>query len=1220
MITSRRYTRSLVDCRDTALVGGKGASLGKLIRAGFQVPGGFVVNTHAYRLAYTPHPEPGSAAEVPPEVVEEIRYRYEEMGGGPVAVRSSATAEDLAAASMAGQCETFLDISGDEALIEAVRNCWASLHTERIHAYLHEHGIDQSVVAMAVVVQRLVPADVAGVLFTADPSGGGRKEMLIDANWGLGETVVGGHVQPDVLRLDAATGRVLSASIADKTVYISAGSAGEKPVEESRRRQACLNSRDVHSLWQLGKQVEEYFTTPQDIEWAIYEGKLHLLQSRPITTQREIEARQEVMSLTREHLRDELAAGRGPWALHNLAETLPHPTALTWSVIKPFMSGSGGFGAMYRQAGFQPSAAIDRDGFLDLIAGRVYMDVTRSPQMFCQDFPFAYDLQTLVSDPEASQKPPSVPCGSFSTRMKASGLLAKATARIRTLSENADTDFREKIIPEIKAWVARSRGQNLRALSSEELIGLWVERERQVLDVFGPETLLPSLICGMVWADLETFLHENFWDEHADTLLRLIAAGGTPDHTVISNAELFEVAQGKRSLDGWLAAHGHRGPGEFDLAAPRWREQPEQLRDMAARLATGEPPLERFQHGTDAAATQAAKLRTQLSPMQSVEFDRQLELVHRFMPFREEGKDYLMLAYDLLRDLALELGRRLDVGDGVFHLTRDEIFDALRVGFAPHHLIEQRQFSYRAEIRLSLPRVIDAGAIERLGEPVEVEMKAGAYGALSISAGHASGPARVLHEATEAGDFGTGYILVCPSTDPAWTPLFVNAAGLVLECGGALSHGAVVAREMGLPAVVLADATRIFRNGEQIEIDGNNGWVGRARAESGQAAEAEVADPTDTRIPRALIPPPSGAKDRRAAGWRNVALGIWLVLLLGFFLLPKAWVQQPAMALLDFFLWPIAVALGKPAVVALVAATVGVGTLLVQKFATENRQLREAKRRAALLTQQAKSLSEDSPRRRAMTELAATVNGRLLMARLVPICLLLGPMMMPFVWFKDRVDPSVPSAAAGSPVQIVATVDGEWVQPVRIEVPAGMALDETTADARTLPAVRKTLEHLLTLYRQPQSNPGGPWELQTAPDVARIQTANDLKRYLDAGLPPQGMTWTIRPAAGESGRFPVSVVTEGHPPVSVNVVLGGQYAPGTLDAGGSANSPLKELRVVYPHASQKPVFWQPLAALGSDGDIALVRWLATMDIGWLWLYLITYLPVLFILQALLKVA
>jgi hypothetical protein len=233
------------------------------------------------------------------------------------------------------------------------------------------------------------------------------------------------------------------------------------------------------------------------------------------------------------------------------------------------------------------------------------------------------------------------------------------------------------------------------------------------------------------------------------------------------------------------------------------------------------------------------------------------------------------------------------------------------------------------------------------------------------------------------------------------------------------------------------------------------------------------------------------------------------------------------------------------------------------------------------------------------------VNGRLLRARLVPVCVLLGFLMMPLVWFKDRIDPSVPVAAAGSAVQIVATIDGEWTKPVRLEVPPTVALDETTVASRTLPPLRKTLEHLLTIYREPTSNAGGPWELQVAPDVARLQTVNNLKNYLDAGLPPQGITWTIRPTSGASDRFPVSVVAEGHPPVELTVVLGNQYPPGSLAAAGGADTPVKEVRAVYPNSATKQVFWRPFGAV---------------DIGWLAVYLLTYLPVLVILQALLKVA
>ena len=216
-------------------------------------------------------------------------------------------------------------------------------------------------------------------------------------------------------------------------------------------------------------------------------------------------------------------------------------------------------------------------------------------------------------------------------------------------------------------------------------------------------------------------------------------------------------------------------------------------------------------------------------PVQTTpEFDRRVSLVRRYVGLREDSKDFLMLGYDLLRDLAIEAGRRLDMGQDVFYLTREEFLDSLRIGFAPYHLIEQRKATYQAETRLTLPRVIDAKAVDSLGEVPEVRPTAGGHKAFAVSAGESTGPARILRSPTEAGDLGRGYVLVCPSTDPSWTPLFVNAAGLVLECGGTLSHGAVVAREMGLPAVVLPDATRLFREGQEIRVDGLHGWVGPA--------------------------------------------------------------------------------------------------------------------------------------------------------------------------------------------------------------------------------------------------------------------------------------------------------------------------------------------------------------------------------------------------------
>jgi len=225
-----------------------------------------------------------------------------------------------------------------------------------------------------------------------------------------------------------------------------------------------------------------------------------------------------------------------------------------------------------------------------------------------------------------------------------------------------------------------------------------------------------------------------------------------------------------------------------------------------------------------------------------------------------------------------------------------------------------------------------------------------------------------------------------------------------------------------------------------------------------------------------------------------------------------------------------------------------------------------------------------------------------------------------FAWFKDRMDPSVPWGPAGSSAQIAALVNSDWSQPVEIVAPFPLTLDAATPASRALPPIRKTLEHLLALYRQPQNQPDLPWELRTAPDLAREQTADDLQNYLDAGIPPQGVTWMIRTPPGTVGRFPVKVIAEGRPPVTVDVVLGEEFPPGNLTARGGADCPVKELRVVYPPSGQKPVFWQPLAWMGARGNPPFAGKLAAMDIGWLWVYILTYLPVLFVSRAALKVA
>jgi uncharacterized membrane protein (DUF106 family) len=347
---------------------------------------------------------------------------------------------------------------------------------------------------------------------------------------------------------------------------------------------------------------------------------------------------------------------------------------------------------------------------------------------------------------------------------------------------------------------------------------------------------------------------------------------------------------------------------------------------------------------------------------------------------------------------------------------------------------------------------------------------------------------------------------------------------------------------------------------------------------------------------------------------------VWAIYLITFFVLPQQWVHQPTLRALDGILWPIVRILGKPSVVAIVAVAVATLTLLIQRFATDNRRLLEAKRRAKAIRRQTDSLPKESRRQAALTRLATEVQVRTMMASMVPIGVLLGPMVMPFVWFRERIDPTVWNAPAGSAVQVVATVDSNWTEPVRIDVPQPFVVDDSTPVSRTLPPIRQTLERLLALYRQGRNDPNEPWELRYAPDLGREQTANDLQAYLDAGVPPQGITWLIRPPDTLNGLFSTVVTANGHPPVKVDVVLGEAYPPAQSRTAGPAGSPLKEVRVVYPKPRHEPVFWRPFASLAGHEQVPWVARLAAIDIGWLWLYILVYLPILVLTRAVLKVA
>ena len=1201
------FVLPLAACQDVARVGGKAINLARLIQGGFDVPGGFVVTTAAFLSA--------QGKGMPEEISSEILNTYRSIGSPTVAVRSSATAEDLADASMAGQYETILDVSGEQALLDAVSRCWQSIDTPRTRAYLAEKNIPFEKVAMGVVVQELVAADVAGVMFTENPNGEA-GEILIEANWGLGESVVSGLAQPDSLVIDRATGRVKDLRIGAKELWIAPG-RGEEPVPQEKRSTPCLNSHDVENLRRLGLKVSEHFGSAQDTEWAIRDGHLYLLQSRSITTLESAEQQAEALAEARAFLRKAKDEGRGDWARHNLAETIPHPSRLTWSVVRRFMNGSGGFGNLYREVGFEPSGTVCREGFLDLIAGRIYMDLSRAPEMFFENFPFRYDPELLAGNADAAQDPPTLPSGSPLAQMRVAPRLQGVREKMAELAKDFDQRFENEIVPAFEAWVEGELKRDLTALSTEEWLELFREREERIMDTFAPHSLLPGMIAGMALDDLRTFLSEHFWDDSAANLTNELAGAARADRTVRSTEWLYRLAAGGIELDEWLAEYGHRTPGEFDLATPRWNERPEGVSAMAAHLKGGASPEELHEKRAHAAREKADALEKQLDESDAKEFRRRLDLVLRYLPYREDGKHHLMSGYRLLRMMAVEAGRRLEIGEDVFFLSGSELHDAVLSGFAPLHLIEKRRLRRAAESRLTLPSLIDGEATERLGEPpAEPETgnaPDGVLPAISISPGSAAGPVAVVLRPEDAGELGSGYVLVCPSTDPNWTPLFVNASALVLERGGSLSHGAIVAREMGLPAVVVENATKRFSEGETIRVNGHRGFVVRG--------EAEPEDLPETNIAADRIPPPPGDKERAANKLRNWFLLFWALYFIAAFLLPAPWVKEPSLRLLDFLLLPVVAALGRPGTVAVIALALAVFSLVGQKFLTDNHRLLVAKKRAAALRKDAAKLPAESPLKKKMLALARPVQTRVMMASFVPLALILGPMVMSFTWLPLRLDPASWNAEPGATVYVRAVVDGDHAGEVTLAPDSALSLGGHTPAAQRIPLIRPVLEDLLIRWRSERKLPEDlAWPVRAAAESARRDTLASLGDYLEGPMPEQTLVWTLDSHPEKGGRFSLELEAGGKT-ITVPAVLGiaARPDPKTLAEDGRGmiqrkeikDHPIRAAEVTYKQQVKRgsQVFWEPV-------EFMVKPWLS----GWLIVYLLVYLPAMIVLRAALRIA
>jgi rifampicin phosphotransferase len=784
------------------LVGGKGLSLGLTATAGLPVPPGFCVTTAAYRRC-------ASDLTIDSTLADALSQAYRELGGGVVAVRSSATAEDGAAASFAGQQETILGVEGDADLKAAVERCWKSLHTDRAKAYRAKQGVDEGGLAMAVVVQRLVDADVAGVMFTRDPLDPTGTLMRVEAAWGLGEAVVSGRVTPDRFQVERGTARVQDRQAGRKDVRF--GRRGEEPVPADQQTRLCLTDADLAALADLGRQVEEFYGDPRDVEWAIAGGTVWLLQARPITAGGAAD-RMRLVAETVARLKA-LAVTPTVWSRTTLIEVLPEPTPMTWRVVSGrLLSGGGGTGAMYRDFGFNPDPALASTSAYDLIGGRPYLNLAREPRLESKKPLSGYPLAAYKVDPARALNPKRDDPRGLRKWLGLFGIV-RVTMKVVRASDRFAAEFRETIIPPFAAAVEKAAGEDLSKLDPSALVSRFETWANRTLVEFARHSLKPTLLADFSWRVVEDLIRKPLGADRAREVLTALSQGAKSDPDADLPGAIRSLARGDLSPAEFLRRFGHRGPNEMELAAPRWSENPVGL----TALAAGSSPT--------APAYGLAELGQELkwNGVQEKMLTLNVGKLQTYLGLRETGKHHLMRGYAEVRRTLVELDRRFGLDGGIFYLTPEEL-PALVAGTDLKGTANQRRTARAVELTLEVPPVLFSDDVEAIGRPLPPPVGAENLTGVPLSAGVAEGPALVLTEPTAAPE--PGYILVCPSTDPAWVPLFVHARGLVMESGGTLSHGAIVAREFGLPAVAgLPGVQHRIKSGQRVRVDGGRGTV-----------------------------------------------------------------------------------------------------------------------------------------------------------------------------------------------------------------------------------------------------------------------------------------------------------------------------------------------------------------------------------------------------------
>ncbi|WP_203778212.1 rifamycin-inactivating phosphotransferase [Paractinoplanes deccanensis] len=844
-----------------ATAGGKGAHLGELARIdGVRVPPGFCVTTAAFErvMAATPaiHDRLERLAAAGPDAVPtlagELRHIVSAVAvpddlaaeiTGPIvanaayAVRSSATAEDSATASFAGQHDTYLNVVGEEAILDHVRRCWASLFAERAVTYRLRNGVDHRTVTMAVVVQRMIFPRAAGIMFTADPVTGNRRTTSIDAGFGLGEALVSGLVHADVYRV--RDGAVTDRAIGTKKLAVVASPAGgteHREIEPERQGLPVLTDAEIVRLERLGRHVEAHFGSPQDIEWCLDDEGFAIVQSRPITTLFPIPA-----------------AADGEWHVY---VSVGHQQMMT-EAMKPL--------------GLSVWKATS-PGHMTDAGGRLFVDVTArlGPDLIAtlgRSDPLIGDALRTVTG-LTTPAPAPQPAASSPAPQPAASSPAPQPAASSPAPEpiEADPGLVAELIAEREASLAALKS-DISGKSGTALIDFVVADLGRIRDILFEPRNMQVIMAGMEAAGwLNDHLRDWLGEKSAADALAQSAPHNVTSEMGLALLDVADVLRpypqvvaflqdggelgelpglpggraARDAIEGYLTSYGMRCVGEIDITRPRWSEQPATLLPMilgAVRTAEPGERARRFEQGLREAHRKEQEILARLRDLpgdgaaKAAETKRMIDRLRTFAGYREYPKYHLVSRYLVYKTALLAEARRLTRSgvlrdpEDIYFLTLEELSEVVRTQRADAELLRDREEAFRAYETLTPPRVLTSDGEAVTGSYHRDDLPAGTLAGLPVSAGIVEGRARVVHDPAVA-DLEPGDILVTAYTDPSWTPAFVTVAGLVTEVGGLMTHGAVIAREYGLPAVVgVENATRLIRDGQRIRVHGTDGYV-----------------------------------------------------------------------------------------------------------------------------------------------------------------------------------------------------------------------------------------------------------------------------------------------------------------------------------------------------------------------------------------------------------